>query len=172
MVNIWMGTCRRDHKACCSSNSMPLPTRVIDVGTANQDPFLFQTEELCGSWICLSSCWGNAAPFKTTRSNLQGRCLKIPFGDLPLLVQDAVNITRRPGYRYLWIDSLCIIQDSREDWLAESVNMGNIFKNSAMTLAAEASSDSSVGLFETTSRGREDLSLRIQLPTFSIRHAL
>jgi hypothetical protein len=172
LVNTWMETCRRDHKVCSPNDSMPLPTRVIDIGKTSQDPFLLHTRGRCGSWICLSYCWGNAAPFKTTLANLQDRCSRIPFEDLPPLFQDSVDITRRLGYRYLWIDSLCIVQDSLEDWLAESVNMGSIFKNSAITLAAEASPDSRVGLFQTTNRDREELSLQLNIPTFSKKHDL
>jgi hypothetical protein len=46
---------------------------------------------------------------------------------MPATFFDATIITRELGYRYLWIDSLCIVQDFLEDWEAESQNMGNIY---------------------------------------------
>jgi hypothetical protein len=66
---------------------------------------------------------------------------------LPQTHQDAVEATYRLGYKYLWIDSLCILQDSAEDWQAESAVMGEIYQNSVCTIAATGSSDSSGGLF-------------------------
>jgi hypothetical protein len=56
-------------------------------------------------------------------------------------------MTRRLGIRYLWIDSLCIIQDNTADWERESGNMANIYQKSYLTLAAAASSSGSGGLF-------------------------
>lgn len=71
------------------------------------------------------------------------------------MFQDAVTITRRLGYRYLWIDSLCIIQDSYEDWKNESKNMGHIYKASSLTIAAEDAPNSFTGIFESSNEGRE-----------------
>lgn len=59
---------------------------------------------------------------------------------------DAVEVTRRIGVQYLWIDSLCIIQDDRNDWEDQSSRMADIYKNAYLTLAADASPDSSGGL--------------------------
>jgi hypothetical protein len=53
----------------------------------------------------------------------------LPWDTLPRLFQDAILITRRIGYRYLWIDSLCIVQDSPNDWRQEMTRMGSIYKH-------------------------------------------
>ncbi|KAF1828321.1 hypothetical protein BDW02DRAFT_484805, partial [Decorospora gaudefroyi] len=66
--------------------------------------------------------------------------------------QDAVQICRRLGVSYLWIDSLCIIQDDREDWLEQAKQMGDIYENAITTIAATSSSRSSQGIFGTTER--------------------
>jgi hypothetical protein len=66
---------------------------------------------------------------------------------MPKTFQDAVVVTRSIGLRYLWIDSLCIIQDDPDDWLRESANMGSIYKNSRLTIAASSATDSTQGLF-------------------------
>ncbi|KAH6676343.1 heterokaryon incompatibility protein-domain-containing protein, partial [Halenospora varia] len=55
---------------------------------------------------------------------------------LPKTLGDANKMTRRLKYRYLWIDALCIIQDSREDWEAEVAKMGATFSNAAIMLCA------------------------------------
>ena len=74
----------------------------------------------------------------------------IPSRELPHTFQDAITVARRLQIRYLWIDSLCILQDSQEDWDHESVQMHHVYGNAYVTLAADDSRDSSQGLF----RGR------------------
>ncbi|KAJ5999400.1 HET-domain-containing protein [Penicillium sp. IBT 35674x] len=71
----------------------------------------------------------------------------IAYEILPKTFQDAVVFTRKLGYRFLWIDSLCIVQDDSEDWLAEAGRMAGIYEHAALTLAAASSTDSVGGLF-------------------------
>jgi hypothetical protein len=61
--------------------------------------------------------------------------------ELPKTFQDAIQLSRRLNNRFLWIDSLCIIQDSKEDWLKESVVMGDIYKHALCNIAATAAPD-------------------------------
>jgi len=99
------------------------------------------------SYATLSHCWGlsEPRPATTTCSNLSERSHNIPYAEMPLTFQDAIDITRKLGKRYLWIDSLCIVQDSPEDWQEESSKMGDIYANSFCTLAASSSGDSHGG---------------------------
>jgi hypothetical protein len=80
-------------------------------------------------------------------NNLEDFRRQLPLAILPPLFQDTIQLVRRLGYRYLWIDAICIIQDSDVDWLSESAKMNEIFQGAALTIAAEAATDSSVGLF-------------------------
>ncbi|KAF1964057.1 HET-domain-containing protein, partial [Bimuria novae-zelandiae CBS 107.79] len=63
----------------------------------------------------------------------------ITIEELPPTFRDAINIVRRIGYRYIWIDSLCIFQDSLDDWTHESRKIGHIYRGSICTIAALAS---------------------------------
>jgi hypothetical protein len=73
----------------------------------------------------------------------------IDMDELPKTFQDAIVITRRLGARYLWIDSLCNIQDSVEDWENESASMEHVYRNSMCNIAVTSGMDGSVGcLFE------------------------
>ncbi|KAB8242097.1 heterokaryon incompatibility protein-domain-containing protein [Aspergillus flavus] len=72
---------------------------------------------------------------------------EINLDDLPANFWDAISINRRLGIRYLWIDALCIIQDSQDDWAQESVKMGHIYDSSYLTIAASASEDSNGGCY-------------------------
>lgn len=76
----------------------------------------------------------------------------IPYSCLPQTFRDAVAVTRRLGIPYLWIDSLCIIQDSPDDWAAESARMAYIYENAFVTIAADAAVDSRTGFLNPPAR--------------------
>ena len=76
-----------------------------------------------------------------TKSTWGKLSINLPFDNLPPLFQDAVIITRQLGLRYLWIDSLCIIQDSLRDWETEATKMASIYQNSYVTISAINSSN-------------------------------
>jgi hypothetical protein len=155
----WITICETNHSECLGREEKLLPTRVIDVGDEKHDPFLSISNGRHGSWITLSHCWGGTQPVKTELSTLHDRSMKLPLEELPPLFKDAVIVTRNLGYRYLWIDSLCIIQDSTDDWIRESANMGYVYSNCVLTIAAEASPNSTFGLFQSPNEGRKpDLS--------------
>jgi len=69
----------------------------------------------------------------------------IPVDGLPKTFQDAVNIVRDFGIRYLWIDCLCIIQDDKDDWAAESANMSLIYEQCLFMIAADFAPNSKAG---------------------------
>lgn len=100
-----------------------MPTRVIDVTREGQEPRLHLTNSRKGEWVTLSHCCGKERYLATLTTNID----RILLSDLPPNFQDAIMITKELGYQYLWIDSLCIIQDSPEDWRAESVKMGSVY---------------------------------------------
>lgn len=84
---------------------------------------------------------------KTTVATFEERQKKIPFSELPKTFQDAIIITRRLGIQYIWIDSLCIIQDSGADWEQEAARMGAVYRNCLVCIAADGAVDSSGGCF-------------------------
>jgi len=127
-----------------------LPTRVLDVGVEGRSHDIklitLGTEEV--KYIALSHCWGDSRSIlTTTKLTLKPRQQNIEFNDLPRTFQDAVQITRALDVRYLWIDSLCIVQDDEDDWQVESGRMAEIYLGSYLTVAATGSADSSGGCF-------------------------
>jgi hypothetical protein len=153
-ASTWIQNCLASHSLCSHEEQGPkaLPTRVIGVGSldGSRTPFLFISNGMPGEWATLSHCWGKRRPLTTTISTLEARCRSLPLEHLPPLYKDAIVIVRRLKYRYLWIDSLCILQDSDADWQTESENMGHIFKNAAFTIAAEAAPDSTHSILDIT----------------------
>ncbi|KAF2476061.1 HET-domain-containing protein, partial [Lindgomyces ingoldianus] len=159
-----MSACIGNHKTCSETFSGAildectppiLPTRIIDVGSPDREisPRLIETKGMAGYYVALSHCWGKPSkrPLMTTQSSIQSHLTNIPWELVPKAYQDAMTATRRLGLQYIWIDSLCIIQDSHSDWLDESTHMGMVYENARLTIAASHASDSSQGCFFTRS---------------------
>lgn len=98
-------------------------------------------------YTTLSHCWGSGE-FTTLRSSNHDSLLEeVELSTLPKTFQDAVTVTCWLGVRHIWIDSLCILQDSADDWMKESASMKDVYKNSFCTIAATGASDSNGGCF-------------------------
>jgi hypothetical protein len=156
VANSWLQKCLTSHHKFCKNAESPLPKRVIYIGRTGTslDLFLLETDNEIGAWVALSHCWGKGTSFTTTTTNLLERKKGIPFADFPATFRDAITISRRLGIEYLWIDSLCIIQDSASDWLEQSGQMKQVYSNATVTLVAEASEDSHSGIFTSANAGR------------------
>lgn len=143
----WLLECRSSHANCSSIKRHCLPTRVLDVGPSDGSiaPRLHQSMGETGEWATLSHCWGKSIPKMLTSTTVDDLTKSISMTTLSNNFQDAIRVTRILGIQYLWIDSLCIIQDSMEDWLRESARMGEIYKNSILTIAATNAADSTTG---------------------------
>lgn len=145
-----LSKCLSDHGNCSRTDvAHYLPTRVLDVGPpdGSQVPYLLLTEGLRGRYNTLSHCWGGHVPITTRSDNIREHMKAISMNDLPRTFRDAVYITRMLGIRYLWIDSLCILQDSKDDWEKESSNMGDVYKYSYLTIAARSAKNANDGCF-------------------------
>ncbi|KAK4159611.1 heterokaryon incompatibility protein-domain-containing protein [Cladorrhinum sp. PSN259] len=146
----WIEKCDNGHN-CLGSHDLPaLPTRVIDVGDADTSPRLYLSKQgERGRYAALSHCWGppGTKRLTTTSKNLSSHCDQIPLDSFPLSFQDAINVTRALGLRYLWIDCLCILQDSPPDWAQESSRMADLYTDAYISLAADFAPDSTAGLF-------------------------
>lgn len=113
----WMIECNKNHPSCKEPTDPPiLPTRVIDVGAQGQDPRLVDGSGQRSHYATLSHCWGNVPTIKTEIESLRLRQESIPLETLPKTFREAVQVCRKLDIPYLWIDSLCIIQDSKSDW--------------------------------------------------------
>lgn len=130
-----------------------LPTRILEISDG-PDPTtatvrLLETNGAKGEYCALSHCWGppHKRPLRTVDANLAQHREDIPFAKLPKTFREAVLFTRSLGIRYLWIDSLCIIQDDPEDWAREARVMGALYQRALLVIAATGASDSTGGLF-------------------------
>lgn len=128
-----------------------MPTRVIDVLADTEDKVqLIETNRnMKGRYMAVSHCWGNipqSEQFRLMNDNIEALKENIDYAAMPQTFRDAVDLSRRLGVRYIWIDSICIIQDSAADWASESAKMGYVYSHSYFTLAVSSSPSSLVGL--------------------------
>jgi hypothetical protein len=85
--------------------------------------------------------------FTLRKHNLAELQQQLPRDMLTKTFKDAMDITKRLGLKYIWIDSLCIIQDDEDDWLRESALMSDVYGSSYLTIAATSAIDGYVGCF-------------------------
>lgn len=141
----WLSDCLNNHQNCPKlMPPPPLPTRVIDVRAPN----LCLGVGIQAPYAALSYCWGKVRQFTTTTHNLNANLKSINLPDLPKSIQDAITATRELGLHYLWVDAICIIQDSHIDKEKEIGMMAEIYRNCIVMISAASASDSNQGFLE------------------------
>jgi hypothetical protein len=133
-----------------------MPTRVIDVGYGHIMRLILKDEMNQGvHYVVLSHRWGKPTKeqeknrnWSTTSENEKRRRQGFPVTELPQTFQDAIRVTREIGQRYLWIDSICIIQGEDGDWDTEAKNMKVVFNSAYCTIAATSAEDSTKGFLK------------------------
>jgi hypothetical protein len=146
----WLRECENSHKSCAADHLTPLPTRVLDLGTSTDgtgDLRLYESEGETGAYCALSRCWDSRQSLKTTTATVANHKAGIKFSALPKTFQNAITICRKLKLRYLWIDSLCIIQDDDLDWQKEATRAAEIYGNSRLTIAVSGDGDCTEGCF-------------------------
>ncbi|EPE29058.1 hypothetical protein GLAREA_00216 [Glarea lozoyensis ATCC 20868] len=144
----WLEVCSRSH-GCRTPGAIDLPTRLIYVGQSNEPPRLLEASHIdpASQYCTLSHCWGKIPMLKLEKANYKDFMQEIPWYKLTKTFQHAILATRNFGFKYIWIDSLCIIQNDESDWSTESSRMASVYKNTSLNLAATAGSDGNSGLF-------------------------
>lgn len=157
----WFRVCEEEHPKC-KTRSTALPTRVIDVraGGAPETAALYATCGEKGLYAALTHCWGGKVPCKTTSATLDKYSETLPMDLLPENFLDAIHVTRKLGLRYLWIDALCIVQDSQVDWVAEAARMSSVYSNAVVTISSLSSNGSTEGFLRWRDQPRVVLSDR------------
>ena len=136
-----MKDCKTSHESCKHVDEPYLPTRVLDISLESSvDPptisLLETVADQRGTYCCLSHRWIDGDTPTTTETNLAERRKGIDFRHLPLKYQDAITFARALGIQYLWIDSLCILQEGSSDWLSEAPRMADYYGNAYLTISA------------------------------------
>jgi hypothetical protein len=146
LVSFWLQGCLESHLPCetWAGNTTP-PTRLININDPMR-PFLQCPPYGQGGYVALSYKWGCSKRYLSVVVNIKDHYREIPLDVLPKTFTDAIQVAHNLGFRYLWIDALCIIQDLPEDRSREISRMGDIFRASTLTLFAQAGDDVDAGL--------------------------
>lgn len=139
------------HSTCPSQNPLYFPSRVIDVGFEG-DPtckLYISNSDDTAPYVALSYVWGVTQTFVASTETWLGFTHGFPVTALPEAIQDAVRVTRSIGIRYLWVDALCILQDSEADKVVELNTMGSIYRNSTLTISAACSQSAQNGFLRS-----------------------
>lgn len=155
----WLDECMNSHPKCqhISPASSELPTRVLEISSVGESEVLSirlypNTSKEVAPYAALSYVWGGPQAFRTLQSNIASHNSQIPLSTLPQTIQDAVFCAHKLGLKYLWVDSLCIIQDSTEDREREIAHMAQIYKNAFVTISAAAAKGCQEGFLKTEGR--------------------
>lgn len=145
----WLSDCA-GHQQCRRVGSF-MPSRVLDVTTPSL-PKLVSRDSIPSSkdrtYSTLSYVWGTAQPYVLTSHSEGALRQGIDCALLPQTVQDAIHVVSRLNIRYLWVDALCIMQDSLDDKAKELPQMANIYRCSALTISAASANSSSEGFLK------------------------
>ncbi|KAL2059893.1 hypothetical protein VTL71DRAFT_10048 [Oculimacula yallundae] len=149
----WLRTCQETHGECVqySRSRVGLPSRLVEIQMTGGELLL----RLCPrenfpahvSYATVSHCWGDYEFLKLSRKNLTFFQVNIPISGLTKTFQDAVGVAYGLGFQYIWIDSLCIIQDDNQDWSKEAPRMATVYGGSSLNIAATGARDGRDGLF-------------------------
>jgi len=144
----WLQDCSNSHTHCTQNSEQWLPSRVIDLGVSNSELCLRESAGLRGQYITLTHRWPSSQPYKTTSSNYADHLNRINYDLLPQTFRDAIEVTRSLKVQYLWIDALCIIQDSEDDWAVQCAEMPQIYTQSLLTIAGAPASEPGSGFLK------------------------
>ncbi|KIW34254.1 uncharacterized protein PV07_01045 [Cladophialophora immunda] len=182
-----MKDCVNNHTNCPnphagnSNPTPPLPRRLLEV--ANGKVVLREdTAQKKHPYACLSHCWGpsprrpESTILKSKWATIEQFKVEVPWAELTKTFQDAIDICRRLGIDFLWIDSLCILQDSNDDWSLNAAEVGSIYENALITIAASKSKEGCQGCYTTTDArhlarlvdGSKDVYVRLKPPSYPV----
>ena len=148
LVRQWLRDCIDDRPECFRPRDAELPPRILDLGApgTTQGPRIVDCLGRKGAYLTLSHVWGGKVREATKGANVERRRQEIELSSLPKTFRHAIYITRKLGFQYLWIDSLCIVQDCIRDCKANFLQISRIYSNSQLTIASLWSRDSHVGI--------------------------
>ncbi|KAL2066630.1 hypothetical protein VTL71DRAFT_2701 [Oculimacula yallundae] len=144
LITSWLATCRSSHPFCIQHGREKIfPSQVLDVTTLR---LVTKSQVAPGSgFVTLSHCWGSSQVSVTTESRLGSYRDGLDMNMLPKTFQDAITVTRKLGFQYLWIDALCIVQDNLDEWAKEATLMGQYYRDCAVNISALSAHDGRAG---------------------------
>jgi hypothetical protein len=145
LARAWLNDCLHNHKACSRGNQTMLPTRLTRIDDGKLRLCLSAELSEFPKYATLSHCWGKSRILRLLSNNLPLFLRDIRYNDLSKTFRDSIDIARDLGFSFIWIDSLCIVQDDVKDWEREAICMAKIYGMSSLNIAAAAAKDGDGG---------------------------
>lgn len=154
LARTWIRNRQSYHTPCKDTKGVPrtMPTRLLYVEPSSSDPPTVKLKEMAKEetqveYLAFSHCWGGSRTFRLLSDNYSSALRAIDFSELSKNAQDAVSITRALGFSYIWIDSVCIIQNSDGDWATEASKMADVYSGAVSTIASTGSPSGDGGCY-------------------------
>ncbi|CAI6342024.1 unnamed protein product [Periconia digitata] len=169
----WIRECTETHEHDIdrSQRKAILPLRLLHITKAETYRIILVRtesfkEERDPAYLTLSYCWGGVQEHKLTKSQLaHGGVSDLQYDLMPRTIQDAIHVTARLGYTYLWIDSLCIVQDDETEFHKEIAKMPDIYSGAVATIAATSAQTAKQGFLHSRFEESEAITgLSLQYP--------
>jgi hypothetical protein len=150
----WLKACKSSHRKCNLriEEQLWVPSRLIDIGSSQSDSNVLRilvtgNNLQNGPYITLSHRWADKSFPMLTQSSLSN--MKEGFSEsiLPKTFRDTIFMARLFNIHYIWIDCLCIVQDSPKDFQAEAALMHQVYGNSYCNISATGALNNHDGLF-------------------------
>ncbi|KAF7502699.1 hypothetical protein GJ744_005238 [Endocarpon pusillum] len=140
---MWLDECLSSHRNCSKGSTSYLPTRILDLSLEDEISIHVQSShsKTTARYIALSYRWGGPQQMTLTSSTLKTLQKGIKLDIFPRTLKDAVTVTKQLGFRYLWVDALCIFQDSLQDKATEILKMDSFLETdgNVLPMAPQAS---------------------------------
>jgi hypothetical protein len=144
-LKMWLEGCA-GHTKCLYNATPRLPRRVLDIGDDGEAHVkLLEPEGLRAQYVILSYCWGGPQTTVTDKSTISTHFQGFSIKSLSQTIQDAITVARGLGFRYLWVDALCIVQNDSVDKTLEIAKLHDYFKKASLTIAAGNAQSASDG---------------------------
>ncbi|KAF6804926.1 HET domain-containing protein [Colletotrichum musicola] len=173
-LRLTLEACRTKHRGCRSQETAYVPLRLIQI-SRDKEGFNIRLQSRdslrkAESYAALSYCWEGDQPYKTTQGSVQAYSQVIPWGKIGRTIQDAIDVAYNLGIYYLWVDSLCIVQDDKDELDREIPHMPQIYNQAEVTIVASQARSAAEGFLIDTRL--EDISntvapIRIKSPYFT-----
>lgn len=124
------------------------PTRLLKISQDGSNTIhltLYTSKEPIFQYATVSHCWGTSQVWQLTAETLHLLRNGIYISELGQTFQDVIRAASRLGLQYVWIDSLCIFQDSKADWEYEAPRMSDVYKNAVVNIAASVAANNQAG---------------------------
>jgi hypothetical protein len=164
LVRHWLHTCDNEHELCrrarVGTDFFQLPTRLIDVrnGLKLVETAVLRTGRQDVKYATLSHRWKEGPAARLLHSNLGSMKQAIDPRCLTQVFRDSIDAVRRLDIGFIWIDALCVLQDSAADWARESSRMGDVYRYACLNIGASIAAQT-----EETDTGWRVLDVKVEL---------